>query len=135
MAQAPTFATHRLLHAALTMSVVAYGIAAIVLLNQPAGSPPPLSPWVLVGLSLAMTAAIPVFRILYPPTTGKRLVQRDIVSWALCDAIAIYGLVATMFTHQSTWFFALAALAVVNLGLYRPNAAIWRQVNTSPQML
>ena len=44
------------------------------------------------------------------------------MSWALCESVAIFGLIATVMLKQPVYYIGFAAVALVFLVLYRPDA-------------
>jgi F0F1-type ATP synthase membrane subunit c/vacuolar-type H+-ATPase subunit K len=133
--------TMMILHLALMGSV---GIYAFILFQVTQGQPPreldpPVMLYALAGVALAMMAVIPVLRskMLPPIREAKsldepvpedekvqaavaKLFTASIVTWALCESIAIYGLVLAFLSFQMKYFFAFAAASLVNFLIYRP---------------
>ena len=59
---------------------------------------------------------------------GQRYLTATIVSAALSESIAIFGLVLTMVTRDTWYVLGLGALGLVNLLLYRPTAETLRNL-------
>jgi hypothetical protein len=137
--------TLRILYVALLLCVGIYGgVSYVFAMQLGAGAMPPVFLYALVAVAAATTVVIPVVRArMLPPTrppsslaeaaitgplgeAGGRAAGRYftacIISWALCESIAIYGLVLVQLSHQLVHYFGFAAGALFNFALYRPSA-------------
>lgn len=126
--------------------MVSIGIYGLILVELGARhgsvSPPRLSPAVLFGVLGAIGAAILigvvpfVRRLVMPRGAGGQVdlsqpvsredpqLQRyrtaNILSWALCDAVAIMGLVAALVYGHGLYYVPYGAVALVALVVYGP---------------
>jgi hypothetical protein len=55
-----------------------------------------------------------------PPRLLGRWLSAQILSWSLCESVAIYGLVLAFVTHEPAAYYPFAAVALLLLALYRP---------------
>jgi hypothetical protein len=131
--------TLRILHFALLMSV---GMYAFVLWQvHPPQNPLPAPILYAFGVvALGIMVMIPVLRgKLLPPmreahsldeklpegpqVSGAlaKLFAASIVSWAMCESIAIFGLMASFMSGDLKYFFAFAGVSLVNFVIYRPS--------------
>lgn len=134
------FRTITILHLGLVASIGIYGF---VLFQATLGQTPrdldPVMLYTLAGISLAMMVVIPVLRgKMLPPMRAARsldepvpegdkvdaaagkLFTASIVTWALCESMAIYGLVLSFTSYQMKYFLPFAALSLLNFLIYRP---------------
>lgn len=125
------------------VSIGIYGLILVELVSQRGSiSPPALSPAVLFGVlgaigALIVVGVVPfVRRLVMPQGTGGQIdleqavsredlqLQRyrtaNILSWALCDAVAIMGLVAALVYGHGLYYVPYGAVALVALFVYAP---------------
>jgi hypothetical protein len=138
----------KIVHAALMVSIVIYAVIAFVVTAQGHPAKPSLDPTLILsvfgGVALAMLAAIPIVRgRVLPPMSDtdetvdlQREVDSDmssmlgklrgglIVTWAMCESIAIFGLVAAFLFHTGWYVVPFAALALVAQLFYAPSEAV-----------
>lgn len=132
----------RILHVALLASVAVFGVVAVVVCQQGGAAPTDMTVFVI---ALAMTsvmeeAGIVFFRKLrMPPRRDgdepvdlervatepeRRAIAKlqtiGILSWALCESVAINGLVLAMLTHDIRYFVPFAAVGLVSMAAYAP---------------
>jgi F0F1-type ATP synthase membrane subunit c/vacuolar-type H+-ATPase subunit K len=133
--------TMTILFFALMASVGMYGFILLQVTQgqTPKEIDPPAFLYALIVVALAQMAFIPVLRrIMLPPMREARsldepvpeggkvqqalqkLQTASIVSWALCESIAIYGLLLAFLSFQMKYFFPFAAVSLVNFLIYRP---------------
>ncbi len=143
----PTLRTQVILYGALLACVPIYGVMGYLMAHAatagvPVPVPMPMPIPIIVGLgavALFETALLPFLRQrLLPPAEGgvsldesfdlvraaealARLQVAQIVTWAICESIAILGLVLVVMTHDLRYFFGFGALALLNFALYRPS--------------
>jgi F0F1-type ATP synthase membrane subunit c/vacuolar-type H+-ATPase subunit K len=119
----------RIIHLALMASVGIYGFIGWTLTKQPLTTavPPPQLWWVFAALVLGETALLPILRPRLFPTEAtppkerlQKLFSASILTWALCESMAIFGLVGVMLTHELNWFWGFLAASLVNFVLYAP---------------
>jgi F0F1-type ATP synthase membrane subunit c/vacuolar-type H+-ATPase subunit K len=124
------------LRALWTAYFTAVGVYGLVLVMLPADGavavPAPLR-WALMALAVGIAAL--TFRLRaafaaapFPPGSDRaqalvRLQTRCIVTWALCEAVAIFGLVLGFLGRDLTEFLPFAGAAAVLLYAHRP--AVW----------
>jgi hypothetical protein len=133
--------TQWILWGALTSSLGIYFVLANVLATAPGAAPvEPVLVYALGGVAATLFALIPIVRgkmlppMRAPASLGEALPTMNgpspalaklqaalIVSWAMCEAIAIFGLVLVVLSHQTRYFFYFAPLALVGMVLYRPS--------------
>jgi hypothetical protein len=133
--------TLTIVYLALIASVGAYGFIAFQVAGaQEPKELPPLFFEMLVGVSVATMAMIPLLRKkLLPPmkeatslsekvpetdetrAATAKLFSASVVTWALCESIAIYGLILAFMSAQPKYFLGFAAASIVNLLIYRPS--------------
>lgn len=133
----------RILYTALFVSLVAYAGLAHLLVraarrggpDAPAPADPQTALPALVGIGLVLAGAIPLVRRRLLPAGGvavpdeaqamralARYVAAQVVGWALCEAIAVCGLVASALLHDVRPFYGFAAVAAAGLALTPPRA-------------
>jgi uncharacterized membrane protein YuzA (DUF378 family) len=139
-----------MIYGALLMCIGMYGfIAYSVFAKQTgAGTLSPAMLYALVGVALVeMLIVIPLMRgKLLPPrkeatsldepalSDGNfsaaigQLYVAQIVTWALCESIALFGLVLVVVSHDPRYFLGFAVVAVANFILYRPSVELMRSV-------
>lgn len=116
----------RILHAALTASIFLYGlIVYLVVVKGPAQESPEQAQLILVALAagaVSVTAMIPFLRkqLLAKAKNAQSLFVVSILSWALSESIAVFGLVASFVTRWTWPFFVFALVALINIMIYRP---------------
>jgi F0F1-type ATP synthase membrane subunit c/vacuolar-type H+-ATPase subunit K len=137
--------TPQVLWFALNLSIVIYGFVAwnIATHAPEPGVDPGAMLIPLAVVAVATMGIVPVVRrVMSPPRRAaasiddvpsapaddprvgaavQKWFSMQIVSWALCESIAIYGLILTILSHDLRYFFPFAAGAIVNLILYRPS--------------
>ena len=63
--------------------------------------------------------------------TGKKLIQHlmstSLITDAICDSVAIYGLFLFMFTGDSLDYYIFMVLSVILLGIYFPRYGEWEE--------
>jgi F0F1-type ATP synthase membrane subunit c/vacuolar-type H+-ATPase subunit K len=130
----------RIIHSALMTSVVVYGLIGYVTGRAPSGAPlPPAMLYTLGGVALVVMVQIPFLRrrLLAPaePTSSAparpamvRLFNGQILTWALCEAIALFGLILTLMAHDLRYVLGFGALSLLNFFIYRPTAALIEDV-------
>ncbi len=135
----------RILFVAMLLSIGIYSVIATVIVRtrdpafpipQPELAAAPLSQplfFALAGMALVLLAATPLARMkLMPPRSYghgggsvsgalQRLFVAEIVSWALCEVIAVFGLVLTMLSYEPTFTYAFGAVAAVAMLAYAPS--------------
>jgi hypothetical protein len=138
----------KIVHAALMVSIVIYAVIAFVVTAQSHPAKPPLDPTVILpvfaAMALAMLVAIPIVRkrVLPPMTdTDERIdaqqeVDPDvsamlgklrgglITTWAMCESIAIFGLIAAFLFHTGWYVLPFAGVAIVAQLFYAPTEAV-----------
>ncbi|HUH03901.1 MAG TPA: hypothetical protein VML75_18020 [Kofleriaceae bacterium] len=148
---APSMLTLRILHAALVASLGIYVVVGKLAFGEPEpGAPAPptfesmqLIFWMLAAIGGSMFIAIPLIRArLMPPRARlrpnadpitevtrpagaaiKRYLNASLMTWALCESIAIYGL-ALMFMMRDVWPYPIFAVPAAALMIYyRPTPA------------
>lgn len=127
----------RLIYAALIASVPLYlAIAHLAVPPSPEGAGSYTVFYAFIGLfgaGVAITVPVVRKRMMPPRADGAgpapetvpagllgRWLSAQILSWALCESVAIYGLVLAFVTHQPTAYYPFAAAALVLLALYPP---------------
>ena len=134
------FRTLTILYVALMGALGMYAYVAFMIAG--AQEPRPL-PDIMLPVFIAMGAGamvmIPILRgKLLPPmkeatslndtvpeneqtrAATAKLFSASIVTWALCESIAIYGLVLSFMTAEPKYFLGFAAASLVNFLIYRP---------------
>ncbi len=136
------------LYGALAVSLAIYVIIAFVVVGRAVRERPwerpvanPALFWVFVGLAIATTVVIPVIRRRILPRAARRAegvtraprvpavralgkyMSGQIVSWALCEAIGVYGLVLAFVTYEPLYTLGFVAAAAANLVVYAPRRA------------
>lgn len=135
--------TQRILWMTMIMSLGFLGVVAFVVLPQGGEPAPHFMLGVFVGLAIADLVAVQILRgKLMPAETGPtsltdalpdattpdaraalgKLATANLVSWALCESVAMFGLMATVMLKQPVYYIGFAAVALVFLVLYRPDA-------------
>jgi hypothetical protein len=130
----------RIIHGALMTSVVMYGLISYVIVRAPGGvALPPAVLYTLGGVALLVMVQLPFLRrrLLAPaePTASAparppmvRLVNGQMLTWALCEAIALFGLILTFIAHDLRYILGFGALSLLNFFIYRPTAALIEDV-------
>jgi F0F1-type ATP synthase membrane subunit c/vacuolar-type H+-ATPase subunit K len=72
--------------------------------------------WLLPGPGLGLVEAL------------RKLQSTSIITWAMSEAIATYGLILAFLTFQPLYYVGFAAFSVLNFALYPPRAALWDEV-------
>ena len=131
--------TLRILYFALLMSTCIYGAIAFVVCKEPLRLEMMIA-YALGGCALVIMGIIPVLRgRVMPPmreahSLDEKVAETDavsaalqkyftacIVSWALCESIAIFGLVLSFLSGEPKYFVPFGALSLVNFAIYRPS--------------
>lgn len=116
----------RILHAALTASIFVYGaIVYLVVVNGPAQESPAQATTILIALAVgaaSVMGAIPFLRAQLLPKAQNAQARFTvaILTWALCESIAVFGLVASFVTRWTWPFFAFALVSLIHMMIYRP---------------
>jgi F0F1-type ATP synthase membrane subunit c/vacuolar-type H+-ATPase subunit K len=135
----------RMLYLALLVSVGTYGLIVFLITNNQ--TPKELDPIMLYALAGAAATTMVMIVVLrgklLPPTREAhslsepipedeqvkqalgRLFTASIITWALCESIAIYGLVLSFISFQPKYFLGFAAASLVNFVIYRPQKELW----------
>ncbi len=142
----------RIIHGALMASVVVYAVIGAVVSKSTAEPTPPVAPtlvYTLVGVAAAILLVLPLLRrTLLPPmregmtlpddapldraqTAIARLNTANILTWALTESAAIFGLVLTFLSHEPKYIYGLGAAAAVVLVQYAPRRAWIEQAVTA----
>jgi F0F1-type ATP synthase membrane subunit c/vacuolar-type H+-ATPase subunit K len=153
---APHLRTLRILHAALVASLAIYVVVGKLSFGapDPAAPPPPtfesmqLIFMVLAFIGASMFVGIPLIRRrLMPPLARlrpnadpilelgrgdgpaiRRYFNASIMTWAMCESIAVYGLVL-MFMMRDVWPYPIFAVpAAALMFYYRPSATEFEAV-------
>jgi len=144
--------TATILHAALAMSVVMYGAALWMIVRVGKGMALDLSIFLpataVPALMLAVVAAVVRKRNLAPRREPAGLEEEgeprmedeaaraaaarwhttNIISWALCEAVAIDGFVLAFLTHDLRIYCGFAVAALALMGLWRPREVDLREM-------
>jgi F0F1-type ATP synthase membrane subunit c/vacuolar-type H+-ATPase subunit K len=48
----------------------------------------------------------------------------QVVTWAVCESVALYGVVLAVLTHRGVYYLGFAAAALVNFAIYRPRGEV-----------
>jgi hypothetical protein len=143
----------RILYGALTASLVIYVVIAYVVVDQAMRERPwqrpPANPtlfWIFVGVAIATAAVIPMMRRRILPRGARRAegvtrvakipavralgkyMSAQILSWALCETIGVYGLVLAFTTYQPLYTLGFVVAAAANMAIYAPRGAHVRAV-------
>lgn len=143
----------RIIHLAMLLSLGFYvAIAVQVVHAQDPTLPPPLpelaahpfSHYLFIALAIAtvmLMAATPLVRAkLMPPRSYGdatppdlnralgRLRVAQIVSWAMCEAVAIYGLILTFLSYDLRYTLAFAAVGALAMLAYAPSRRVTEDV-------
>lgn len=127
----------RLVYAALLASLPAYlAVVHLAATPVPEGGGDYGVFYGIIGLfSAGVAVAIPILRkrLMPPRASGggpapdsvpTRLLGRwlsaQLLSWALCESIAIYGLILAFVAHQPAAYYPFGAVALVLMLLYPP---------------
>ncbi len=122
------------------MSPIIFCGVAFVVIQQPGSVPaqlPVLFVYALAGVAAMTTLALPLLRrVLLPPIPGEsvgpvdgapapqnlwsRYQTGNIICWALCESIGIYGLMLTIMSHDIRYAAGFTGLSILNMALYRP---------------
>jgi hypothetical protein len=138
----------RVLYGALFAALAIYVVIAYVVVGQairerPWERPAPheLLFWGLVGVAIATASVIPLIRRRLLPRGARpaegithvpklaavramaRYTSASIVSWALCEAIGVYGLILTFVTYDPRYEVAFAVVGAANMLVYAPRRA------------
>jgi hypothetical protein len=136
-----SYRTLMILHLALMMSLgVYFFVLYTVVQNNP---PAPLEPvmfYALTAVAVMIMLMIPVLRgKLLPPMREAasldetvpqndatqqavaRVLTTSLLSWALCESIATFGLMLSFMSRDLKYFYGFAAVSLVNFAIYRPN--------------
>jgi len=135
-----------LIYLALVGTLGVYGLAAYQMLAKArrAADMPMVLAYALMAVAVVETIlVIPLLRRMFlPPTreaaslddrapTGEavtaalaRLSVAQIITWAMCESIALYGFVLVVMSHDLRYYFGFAALSLLNFLIYRPSEAL-----------
>ena len=134
--------TQRMVWMAILSSLAALGVVAFVVMPRSGTPAPHFFLAIFVGLAIADLVAVQVLRArLLPRETPAsalddkppeedtpearealmKLGRVYVLSWALCESVGMFGLVATELLHQPVYYVGFAAVALVFLVLYRPD--------------
>jgi F0F1-type ATP synthase membrane subunit c/vacuolar-type H+-ATPase subunit K len=139
------------IHVALLGTLVIYAVIGVEVSHQapPKGMvDPALFGGVLGAVSLVMLAIIPMLRKkAIPPrvleggpldldrtpephelTALNKLRGGSILTWALCEAIAIYGLILTLLYREPLYYVPFAVVGAGAMLAYRPTRALFESV-------
>lgn len=141
----PRLRVLRILYVAMLLSIGLYAVVATIVVRtrdpafpipQPELATAPLSQplfFALAGLALVLLAATPLARMkLMPPRSFghgsssvpaalQRLLVAELVSWVLCEVIAVFGLVLTMLSYEPTFTYAFGGVAAFAMLAYAPS--------------
>jgi hypothetical protein len=133
----------QILWMAMLGSLFFLGVVAFVVMPSGGQPAPHFLLAVFVGLAVADLVAVQFLRAKLlpaepPPASlhealpdadspeGRRalqkLAQANLISWALCESVAMFGLMATEMLQQRVYYIGFAAVALIFLVLYRPDA-------------
>jgi F0F1-type ATP synthase membrane subunit c/vacuolar-type H+-ATPase subunit K len=132
-----------MIHLALIGMLGVYGLVAFLVLAKSAR---PTHMPTLFAYALSAVAAFEIIvvipflrRMFYPPTRPPtslddraptcdavsgalaRLSSAQIVVWAMCESIAIYGVVLVSLSHDTRYYLGFGLASLVNLLWYRPS--------------
>jgi hypothetical protein len=131
----------RILWLAMLLSLVAMGVVAFVLPAQPQPAPHFLL-GIFIIMAIGALVMVQVLRArLMPAETSRtalddkpefkgtpeeraalaKLSQAHVISWALCETVATFGLVARVLLGPPVYYVGFAAVSAVFLVLYRPD--------------
>jgi F0F1-type ATP synthase membrane subunit c/vacuolar-type H+-ATPase subunit K len=139
-----------IIYLALVSSLGIYGFLAFqVFAKQPgAGALEPIFAYALMGMGVMVMLTIPFLRrMMMPPTREAnslsealpppgaavsqafaRLFTASIITWALCESIAIFGLVLVVMSHDPRYYAGFAGVSLLNFIVYRPSGELLRSV-------
>lgn len=83
--------------------------------------------YVFVGLALGHFLLIKLLPKVLAPVTVSRLFQTAILTFALCEAVAIYGLVYFLLTGRVFEFYLFFALSLFYFYLFYPKYREWEE--------
>ena len=93
------------------------------------GVPHDLLRWILAAVALATLGLVRVLQRIILANTAlppvRRLHSAAVVSLALCESVAIYGLVLFMIAGRASDFYVFVALALVGFVVYLPRVDTW----------
>ena len=130
--------TQRMIWLGLFTAVGIYGVIAYVTPMQGAAMTDLTMAYALCGIAGMETLLLPMLRrrmlpadpasdggspVAAPASSQPaivRLATAQIVTWAICESMAILGLVLVFVMHDMRWLYGLGGLALVNLFIYRP---------------
>lgn len=118
------------------LAIFAYGFLVSVIArgNGPSGtvkvSSTPYLKYVLILVSVVQIAAIHFFRKIIlaqseAPKNPIKLQNTSIVIFAMCEAVAIYGVLAVLLTWNMFDFYPFAFLSLISFALYFPRYRDW----------
>jgi hypothetical protein len=127
----------RLVYAALLASLPAYlALVHLAMTPMPEGGGDYGVFYAIIGVfSAGVAVAIPLLRrrMMPPRAAGAgpapdtvptralgRWLSAQLLSWALCESVAIYGLVLAFVTHEPAAYYPFGAVALVLMLLYPP---------------
>jgi hypothetical protein len=136
----------RILFAALLMSLGIYAVIAYVIVTQRSPDTPipqpqlatePFAQPLVLGLGVAalvILALTPLLRAKLLPARAfgdsaprsvddalNKLRAAEIVTWALCESIAVFGLILTMLSYEPRFTYVAAGVAALAMLAYAPN--------------
>jgi hypothetical protein len=143
----------RILHSVLMMSILMYGVIVYVITRQPMTERPPDAPMIQVALwamsAVTLLVGVPLARLkMMPsrkplelteeplpsplPVEAQRALRRafsaSIVSWALCESVAVYGVVVGVTEHRLDPFFPFGAASLGSIALLVPTRRLLESV-------
>lgn len=118
--------TLRFLHLALCASTVIYGV--VVFLATPAATPGDAGPshvllyvFAFLGASILLVGAPTVRRMLMGPTP-ERIRVASIATWAMCESVAVFGVIAAFLFHEPLYFVPFGVAGLGGLVFFAPRA-------------
>jgi hypothetical protein len=142
----------QIIHGVLLASLVIYGGVAINILQQPrkdagASLDPTLIVGILGGLSiLVLLVVVPVIRAKgLPPRdwvgdgrsrdleieldeTAQQMMKKLritlLLTWAFCEAVAVWGLIGTILFHDIRYYLGFAAVAAAAMAYHAPRRSL-----------
>ena len=110
---------------ALIMSVVIYSVIGTIIVPEAAVDVPlETMRWVFIATGVGTTGALFVIRNAFGGRIRVRTPQswatRNILSWALSESVAIFGLILRFLGDSTTFLYGFAAWSVLLMLRYRP---------------
>lgn len=130
----------RIVFAAMLATIVIYVGIAFAIVHTDAMVPPPAlasAPLshplflALAGMAVVMLVITPILRARMLPARGSgdakqalaRIRAADILSWALCEAIAIFGLMLTLLSYEIVFVLGFSGVSAAAMLAYAPSRA------------